>query len=154
MWRYVMSASNPINDRIRFARQNSGLSLNALAKKVGMTSTGVWNWHHNNSSPRPEVLPRLAEALDVSVDWLRTGNEPEVSHGTLDAVIADAQAKIGALLGIETKRVRLTMSLDQVGADVPHWLAEARGLIEKLPHTPHGSSALIVERRQAALDGQ
>jgi HTH-type transcriptional regulator, cell division transcriptional repressor len=149
-----MTTVNPINDRIRLAREAAGLSLNALAKRVGMTSTGVWNWHHDNSSPRSDVLPRLAEALGVSESWLRTGEEKRPSHGVLDAVIADARTKIGALLGIDAQRVRLTMSLDQAEADVPLWLSQARGMIDNLPHRPRGSAELIAERRQAARDGQ
>lgn len=147
-------AAATINDRIRLARENAGMSLNTLAKKVGMTPTGVWNWHHNNSTPRPDILGRVADALDVSVDWLRNGEQPAANQETLDTVLANARMKIANLLNVDTRRVRLTVSLDETGDTVPNWLVRARHLVDQLPGRPQGSDDLIQERHLAAKSGQ
>jgi len=149
-----MSVSvKPVNDRIRLARANAGLSLNAFAKKLGMTSTGVWNWHHDNTSPRPDVLPRVAEALDVSVEWLRTGEETTAAPLTLDSVLASARTSIARILNVEPSRVRLTMAVDDTDPASPAWLADVQRLVSELPQRPLGSTGLISQRHAAARDG-
>jgi transcriptional regulator with XRE-family HTH domain len=108
-----------IHDRIRKARVDAGLSVNALAGKLKISSTAVWNWDHANTTPRPEMLEKVAEVLGVDAEYLRTGREKDVQEGdapkrqneTLDQILADARARIAGLLGIKDERVRLEMSL-------------------------------------------
>lgn len=149
-----------INARIKVARTEAGLSMNQLAKRLGVTSTCVWNWDHDNTSPRPDTLPRLAEALGVTVQWLRTGetsdrgrpadgDRPEI----LDTIFSDTRRRIASLLRTEPDRVIVTMKLDDGLAEsaVQSRVREARAMVRALASTPQGSDALIAERRAAAL---
>ena len=151
-----------VNNRIRIARNDQGLSLNALAKRIGVTSTCVWNWDHDNTSPRADALLRVADALNVSVEWLRDGkqsgsvSEAQTKPDTLDLILADARHRVAGLLGIDANRVKLTLAFDDGAVDgsTPTWLANARHLVGQLSSAPMSSSALIAERREAAQRGE
>lgn len=110
------------HDRLRAARKNANLSVNAFAKKLGISSTAAWNWDCENTTPTPDKLPKIAQVLGVSVDYLEgknvppsppTGRSAPISkkEETLDEVLADASARIAALLGIKPDRVIVTFNL-------------------------------------------
>jgi transcriptional regulator with XRE-family HTH domain len=144
-----------VHDRIRVAREEKGITLTALAKKIGKTYTCVWNWDHGNTSPRADTLPQLAEVLGVSVEWLRDGRDRGLvenkgsSGATLDSILVDAADRIGLLLGIDSGRVRLKLSFDDTHAPAksPDWLDGVRSLVNRLPMKPRTSDELIAERR-------
>ena len=61
-------------DRLKEARQKRGLSTKQLAETCGITAGGLA--HHEagrRDYPNAETLGKLAAALDVSIDWLVTG---------------------------------------------------------------------------------
>lgn len=66
-----------LGDRIREARLAKGLGQRSLAAVSGVSQGHI---SHAESGKRLElgqtVLSAIAEALDVSVDWLATGNGP------------------------------------------------------------------------------
>ena len=52
---------------LRMARVAAGLTQSDLARKVGVVGgERVWRWEHGRSQPRPDLLVRLAEALDLN----------------------------------------------------------------------------------------
>ena len=61
-------------ERITFARERAGLSQTELAKKIGITPQAIQNWEYGKSSPRLQRLKKLAEVLNVSEEWITTGN--------------------------------------------------------------------------------
>ena len=56
-------------DRIRERRVALGLSQQALANRINVTSKSVSNWEGGHKHPRDKVL-QLSQALGVSADWL------------------------------------------------------------------------------------
>lgn len=62
-----------IGDRIRLARKVKGLNQAELAAIIGVTQPAVANWESGVHDPRRLVLAKLANALDVSLDWLAAG---------------------------------------------------------------------------------
>ena len=106
-----------IHDRIREARLKANLSLSALAKRIGVTTTCVWNWDRENTRPRETQLEKLAEALNTSVEWLRDGvakaplEEPAANPSSLDEVLEDARSKIASLLSIDVSRIQLNLEV-------------------------------------------
>jgi transcriptional regulator with XRE-family HTH domain len=98
------------------------LSVNAFSKKMGVSSTAAWNWDWENTTPTPDKLPKIAQVLGVSVEYLQGANvAPSAPHRatpprdggkeTLDVVLAEASSRIAALLGIEADRVVITFNL-------------------------------------------
>lgn len=51
-------------------RQDAGLTQAELAKALGEPQQNVAFWEFSDRPPRSDVLPRLAEALGVTVDSL------------------------------------------------------------------------------------
>ena len=57
-------------NRIRELRRNSGLTQEALGKKLGVIKQTVSSWENNISEPNSEILSKLASLFDVSVDYI------------------------------------------------------------------------------------
>ncbi len=67
-----------IGNRISRLRKENGMSQEALAEKIGVSSQAVSKWENDQSCPDISVLPQLAKLLDITVDELLTGNSNEV----------------------------------------------------------------------------
>lgn len=59
-------------------RCRSGMTQGNLAQKLGVTQSMVAKWEVGGSYPRGELLTRLADALNCSIDEL-FGREPKSS---------------------------------------------------------------------------
>ena len=61
-----------IGQRLKISRSAAGLSLRVLAAKIGnrVTAQAIGKYERNESMPGSGVLIALADALDVSVDYL------------------------------------------------------------------------------------
>ncbi len=58
-----------IGERIRQARKASGLSLRALAEKVGVSAMAISKYENRQSTPSSGVLLNLAQALGVRTEY-------------------------------------------------------------------------------------
>lgn len=56
--------------RLREAREEAGLSQREVARQLGIAPSTVSRWERGEARPRSDALPRLAEVLGVSVEWL------------------------------------------------------------------------------------
>lgn len=62
--------------RLAELRKDAGLSQYELARYVGVPQANIAFWERSEKPPRSEVLPKMAEALGVSVeDLLIVGDE-------------------------------------------------------------------------------
>jgi len=75
-------------------RQVAGLTQMQLADKVGVHHSSIAFWELSGTPPRGEVLPKLAEALGVSVDTILGVAPPkpkrQAAKGHLQRVFEDA----------------------------------------------------------------
>jgi transcriptional regulator with XRE-family HTH domain len=55
---------------IRDARLAKGLTQDELAKRIGTKQATVATWEIGYSFPRPSMLPRLSEVLEIPIDEL------------------------------------------------------------------------------------
>jgi len=62
-----------IGKRVRFAREESGLSQDELAKKIGMKQPSLSELENGAKGKRTRYLPAIAEATGFNVHWLDTG---------------------------------------------------------------------------------
>lgn len=62
-------------DRLQQCCTKIGTTPTALAKELSISTSNVTNWK-KGTMPNGEVLIRLSEFLDVSIDYLLTGKEP------------------------------------------------------------------------------
>jgi transcriptional regulator with XRE-family HTH domain len=57
-------------ERLAAARQQLGLSQAQVAEKLGVTQQSYAGWERRETALKPEHLIRLAEILNVTVDYL------------------------------------------------------------------------------------
>lgn len=63
--------------RIAALRQQAGMSQSALAKSLGTSASAVGMYEQGRRQPSGELLVKLGEIFDVSVDYLLTGRPLE-----------------------------------------------------------------------------
>lgn len=73
-----MSVPNSVGGRIQALRKKQGLTLERLAEKAKCSKSYIWELENRNP-PRPsaEKLSNIAEALDVTMDYLLDVEVPE-----------------------------------------------------------------------------
>ena len=59
-----------IADKIKTLRENSGLTQTELAKRIGITRSGVNAWEMGISAPSTQYVVELALFFGVSTDYL------------------------------------------------------------------------------------
>lgn len=67
-------------DRLEAARGAKGLSVEALAEKIGVEVSTVETWESDADSPRANRIQMLAGLLNVSIIWLISGESNGTSH--------------------------------------------------------------------------
>lgn len=66
--------SETIADRIRQAREKTGLSVAELGRRVGVSRASAHQWETGQTKGlKPANLAAVADALGVSIRWLATG---------------------------------------------------------------------------------
>lgn len=75
-------------------REAAGLTQQQLAEKLGVQQSNIAFWERWDKPPRGEVLPKLAEALNVSTDALLGVTPPkpkkQAAKGRLQLVFESA----------------------------------------------------------------
>ena len=112
-------------DRVAAAREQTGMSQAALAKRLGVRLSTLRGWEDDLSEPRANRLSMLAGLLNVSMMWLITGEGEGIEapgdaaaarREDLDEVLADVRALRSDLLkkaesvGKLEKRIRRLMT--------------------------------------------
>ena len=71
------------SERIKLARKRAGLNQTQLAEKVGLTQRSLSAYECGHVQPRRKMLTKLANALEVSEDYL-TGKTPDLPEQNED----------------------------------------------------------------------
>ena len=78
---------NTFAKRLRQAREEKGMSMEELAKSVGLTKGSIWKYEQELSkSPKVSVSKKLAEKLDVSWEWLIGEEQKGVDYELISLV--------------------------------------------------------------------
>lgn len=67
------------NMRLKRARKTKGITQAEIAKMLYISQAAYSKYETGVASPNPETLARIAEILDVSVDYLTNGDSPSSS---------------------------------------------------------------------------
>lgn len=110
----------PISATLRNARKERKLTQRQLADRIGVKYTTYSNWENEHSTPSPSMIATLADALQVTTDYL-LGREPmttaeQTKLDTLAERIEQYRAQIQVQLDyfIEQHNYYLTL-IDQSG---------------------------------------
>ena len=89
-----------LSQRIRFLRKKKGLNQGALAEKVGINPSHLSRLENGKYQPSVDALQKIAEALEVSVDFLLSDDD----SGELEVKIENKSL---------SERLRLIDTLDE-----------------------------------------
>ena len=62
-----------LGDRLFAARENSGLTQNELAKKIGIKTKTLISWENDTLEPNANKIQIISGFLNVSIVWLLSG---------------------------------------------------------------------------------
>lgn len=96
--------------RILEARRRLGLTQTKLAAKMGLVKATIGRWEKGQYPVRDMAWHGLAEALEVSVDWLRHGKGPS----------PDQPPAVAAVQAVDPFVVRLFEMLEEVEGHLDH----------------------------------
>lgn len=106
-----------LKDRLREARERitPKLTQAALGEKLGVTSQAVSQWERGEDRPDIEKLPKIAAALESSVDWLLSDYAPKSTEKTLSfwPLFKAAEGLDGAERRRAYKLIRSALDLDE-----------------------------------------
>ena len=111
-------------DRIKNLRKEKGLTQQSLADLLFITKSSVSKYEHNINIPENELLQKIADIFDVSIDYLlcRTDNK---KNSIIEGNYNDNIIKIE----LEGKEINLTQNEVQ---DLINKLGEVGFNVEKL----------------------
>ncbi|MGV6801667.1 MAG: XRE family transcriptional regulator [bacterium] len=72
--------TDSIGGRIRFARKQAGLSQSDLSERLSVSQPTVANWETGVHDPRQLMLAKIAEALQVQLSWLASGERSQTER--------------------------------------------------------------------------
>lgn len=82
-----------LGERLKKARKNKGLTQAQLGKLLNVSDATINRYERGQRKPDPDMLRKLAEVLDVSVDYLVNGSTTSVPNETLAAHLQDDPLK-------------------------------------------------------------
>ena len=103
-----------LSGKIRKIRKDKGLTLEALAKKVGSSKSYIWQIETDTKiNPSAQLIAKIAEVLDVTVDYLVREEKVEMAENDEHAIFfrnfqgLDENTKKGIMAQIkELKRLQ------------------------------------------------
>ena len=69
--------NNLFKTRIKKLRNDSNLSMDALAEKLETKKSTISMWENSNIIPREEMLIKISKLFNVSIDYLLGNDEME-----------------------------------------------------------------------------
>lgn len=86
--------------RIAALRRQKRISQQELAHTLGISASAVGMYEQNRREPDCQTVVRLASALDVSTDYLLTGEAAPRDGAALFGVVCTAMSKLGGTLSL------------------------------------------------------
>lgn len=74
--------------RLKEIRKQKGIKQEVLCKMLGVTQATISGWEIGRAHPTSEMLLKIAQALDVSVDYLLGATENNIANGYTPEAVA------------------------------------------------------------------
>ncbi|MCI7767894.1 MAG: helix-turn-helix domain-containing protein [Oscillospiraceae bacterium] len=104
-----------IAENIKKLRTEKGISQETLSERMGVSVQAVSKWENGLSCPDISLLPELGEFFGVTVDFLLTGKEADITKGECglpnDGRLRIVQARGNKILGQNEYDSRLVIKL-------------------------------------------
>lgn len=85
-----------IGDRLALLRIEQNMTMEQVAKAIGVTKASVSRWETGERTPRKEYIQAYAYYFDTSVDWILNGDEEVDLNKRLDLI----EQKLDLILSI------------------------------------------------------
>lgn len=119
-----------LGKRIAALRREKGLKQDELAEKMGVSPQAVSKWENDQTCPDINLLPRLAQLLEVTVDTLLTGQhtlpQPVVQVAQKDMKNMVLRIVAGSADG-DSVKINLPMSLVKVAIETGIGMSQLSG---------------------------
>ena len=92
-----------LGDNLKLCRKTDGLTQTEMAKRLGLTLRSYQYYEKDNHPIPSNDLLRIANELDVSVDWLLGRNVPRNNHKTEADLFGDISAFQKELIQVSEK---------------------------------------------------
>ena len=107
-----MAAKSGLSKRIQAARKAKDMSAADLARAIGVTRMAVSAWESGKVAPRPSILVKVANALGLSTEYLRSGKRANgqgqgAAALSVAELLDEVRLKIAQATGLPPERVRL-----------------------------------------------
>lgn len=77
-----MAKNTIVGNRIRELREEAGLSMQQLAKEIGVSDAAVCKWENGLSEPKASYIIKLSEYFDCSTDYIVGKERDPDGYGT------------------------------------------------------------------------
>ncbi len=97
-----------VGKNIKKAREEKGLTQEALAERLSVTRQAVSNWENEKTQPDIETLHKIADILEVDIERLIYGKERKWTvekHVHIEKTV-DTGAAVGAALAVVISYVK------------------------------------------------
>lgn len=85
------------SERLKNTRTKKGLSQSQLGQLVNLHYTQIGRYENKGAQPSADVLSKLADALDVTTDFLMSGSREDIAEGIGDKELISKFKKIASL---------------------------------------------------------
>jgi transcriptional regulator with XRE-family HTH domain len=112
-------------DRLKEARTKKKFSQNELAKLAGIHVTNISRYERGENRPATDVLSKLANALDVTTDYLMSGSTEQVAEENIsDKELLSLFKKVNTLSTEKKKVVKELLAAFVLQADLQQKLMQ------------------------------
>ncbi|MDX1709725.1 MAG: helix-turn-helix domain-containing protein [Rhodovibrionaceae bacterium] len=112
-----------LGERLKWAREQSGLSATQVANRLGVKSQSVSAWEGDQREPRANKLLMLAGILNVSVAWLLEGSGKGPQERSIELELEEIA---GRLESARSQVDKLSRQLDRATGKIDKLLERVR----------------------------
>lgn len=95
-----------LQEKILYCRKKAGLSQEALAGQLGVSRQAISKWETGDAVPEINKLLLLANAFDVTTDWLLCDEEPEEKEAAYEVQPENKTTWVDSLPGVFGRLLR------------------------------------------------
>lgn len=99
------ATSESFGKRLKLTRESRGISQKKLGEIVGTSAISIQSWEQS-TMPKVDMLAKLAEALECSLDWLVYGVQDKVCPKGSAPVDQDGEDSVKTMLQVINSRLQ------------------------------------------------
>ena len=115
-----------LSKRIKLKRESAHLTQKQLANSLQISYQAISKWERGENAPDISVLPQLASLLNVTIDWLLTGEE--IGKDTFEASVLYVSLRGYAKDSIENNPKIMSKKMNHIFHQLTECVLEFKGV--------------------------